>query len=179
MIAFLSIMDEDEDRDLLVEIYHKYGRFIYSRMMRAIPVEDAADCAQDCFVRLTANVQRLRTLNASQMTAYILRTIQSVVVDYKRKKKLLLVEFNEELLPENPITFSVESAVEEKEVYQRFLNGFYTLSETDQLILRSLYQENLSREELAKLLGIRPSSIRTYISRAKKRALKLMRGELQ
>lgn len=58
-----------------------------------------------------------------------------------------------------------------------FAGGFHKLPETDQIILRGLYQYDMSRSELAKKLGIKPASIRTYISRAKKHALQLMRGE--
>lgn len=72
---------------------------------------------------------------------------------------------------------SVEKEIEGREAYEFLFKGFHTLPEVDQIILRGLYQDDMSRDELAKMLGIKPASIRTYISRAKKHALQLMRGE--
>ena len=77
--------------------------------------------------------------------------------------------------PDCAITLSLGE--KSRNTYERFFKGFYTLPEVDQVILQSLYQDDMSREELARKLGIKPTSIRTYISRAKKHALQLMRGE--
>ena len=177
MIAFILQIEDDAGRKLMIEIYRHYFRLIKKHMSNAIPADDVEDCIQDCFVRLTANVQQLKKLDSPQITAYILRTIQSVIVDYKKKKKLLIVELDAEAVADNEFPSSVERIIEDREVYERFLAGFHTLSEFYQIILRGLYQEDFGREELAEKLGIVPSSIRTYISRAKIQAIRLIRGD--
>lgn len=88
-----------------------------------------------------------------------------------------MIDYDIDIFPDQENQSSVEKEIEDKEAYERFFKGFYTLPEVDQIILRSLYQDDISRDELARKLGIKPTSIRTYISRTKKHALQLMRGE--
>lgn len=88
-----------------------------------------------------------------------------------------MIDYDIDIFPDQENQSSVEKEIEDKEAYERFFKAFYTLPEVDQIILRSLYQDDISRDELARKLGIKPTSIRTYISRAKKHALQLMRGE--
>ena len=177
MIAFLLLVEDDEQRELLIEIYKKYFALIKKRLAGAVPVENVEDCIQDCFVRLVNNVKRLQELSQAQITVYVNQTIRSVIVDYQKKKKLLMIDYDIDIFPDQENQSSVEKEIEDKEAYERFFKAFYTLPEVDQIILRSLYQDDISREELARKLGIKPTSIRTYISRAKKHALQLMRGE--
>ena len=174
MLALLLIVEEDEQRELLIGIYKRYFALIKKRLADAMPMDDVEDCMQNCFVRLINNVQQLQKLSQSQTTAYVCQTIRSVIVDYRRKKKLLVIDYDVDIVPDRQNQSSVEKEMEDQEAYERF---FYTLLEVDQVILQSLYQDDMSREELARKLGIKPTSIRTYISRAKKHALQLMRGE--
>lgn len=177
MLALLLIVEEDEQRELLIGIYKRYFAQIKKRLADAMPTDDVEDCMQNCFVRLINNVQQLQKLSQSQTTAYVCQTIRSVIVDYRRKKKLLVIDYDVDIVPDRQNQSSVEKEMEDQEAYERFFKGFYTLPEVDQVILQSLYQDDMSREELARKLGIKPTSIRTYISRAKKHALQLMRGE--
>ena len=177
MITFLFQMEEDKDKEFLINIYKNYYPFIKKRIMAAVSSEDVEDCIQDCFVRLIRNVEQMQTLLPQQITAYIYRTLQSVIIDYKKKKKLLVIEYDIDTVPDHEVQSSVEQEIEEKAVYERFFKGFYSLPEVDQIILRCLYQQEIDRNDLAKMLGIKPSSIRTYISRAKKHALQLLRGD--
>ena len=174
MLALLLIVEEDEQRELLIGIYKRYFALIKKRLADAMPMDDVEDCMPTCFVRLINNVQQLQKLSQSQTTAYVCQTIRSVIVDYRRKKKLLVIDYDVDIVPDRQNQSSVEKEMEDQEAYERF---FYTLLEVDQVILQSLYQDDMSREELARKLGIKPTSIRTYISRAKKHALQLMRGE--
>lgn len=60
MIAFILQIEDDAGRKLMIEIYRHYFRLIKKHMSNAIPADDVEDCIQDCFVRLTANVQQLK-----------------------------------------------------------------------------------------------------------------------
>ena len=177
MLAFLLLVEDDEQRELLIEIYKRCFALIKKRLTDAVSEEDVEDCIQDCFVRLINNVQQLQKLSRSQITAYVCQTIRSVIVDYRKKKKLLIIDYDVDIVPDRKNQSSVEKEMEDKEAYERFFKGFYTLPEVDQIILQSLYQDDMSRDELARKLGIKSASIRTYMSRAKKHALQLMRGE--
>lgn len=177
MLAFLLLIEDDSEKEFLILVYKRYFAFIKKRLTDAIPADDVEDCIQDCFVRLVNNVHQLQKLSQQQITAYIYQTIRSVVLDYAKKKKLLIIDYDIDIAPDREDRSSVEKEIEGREAYEFLFKGFHTLPEVDQIILRGLYQDDMSRDELAKMLGIKPASIRTYISRAKKHALQLMRGE--
>lgn len=177
MIPFIVLLENDGERDFLIGLYEHYFAFIKKKITNSIPSEDVEDCIQDCFVRLINNVDKLQKLLSPQITLYIMHTIQSVIVDYRRKRKLLIIDYDIYDVPDQAIQSSVEREIEDKNMYEQFLADFHNLPEIDQIILRCLYQQDMDRNELAQKLGIKPSSIRTYISRAKKHAIQLMRGE--
>lgn len=177
MLAFLLLIEDDSEKEFLILVYKRYFAFIKKRLTDAIPADDVEDCIQDCFVRLVNNVHQFQKLSQQQITAYIYQTIRSVVVDYAKKKKLLIIDYDIDIAPDREDRSSVEKEIEGREAYEFLFKGFHTLPEVDQIILRGLYQDDMSRDELAKMLGIKPASIRTYISRAKKHALQLMRGK--
>jgi len=177
MLAFLLLVEDDKEREFLIGIYRRYFAFMKKRFTDAVPTEDVEDCMQDCFVRLISNVQQLQKLCQPQITTYVYQAIRSVIVDYKKKKKLLIIDYDIGAVSDWGPMSSVEKETEDKEAFERFFKGFCELPEVDQIILRGLYQHDMSREDLAKKLGIKPASIRTYISRAKKHALQLMRGD--
>ena len=169
---------EKQEKQFMGELYQKYFSLIKKRISDAIPSSDIEDCIQDCFLRLIHNIKQLMKLDSSQITLYILRTIHSVIADYKKKKKLLVFELDEEMMDPLFVEASpVEEMAENHDAFKKFIDGFHTLSETDQIILRYLYYENCTQEEIAKQLGIKPDSVRTYVSRAKKHAIALMRGD--
>ena len=87
MLALLLIVEEDEQRELLIGIYKRYFAQIKKRLADAMPTDDVEDCMQNWFVRLINNVQQLQKLSQSQTAAYVCQTIRSVIVDYRRKKK--------------------------------------------------------------------------------------------
>ena len=178
MLALLLLVEDDEQQELLIRIYKRYFAWIKKRFAEAVPMDDVEDCMQNCFVRLINNVRQLQKMNQSQITAYVCQTVRSVIIDYKKKKKLLIIDYDVGMIPDRKNQSSVEKEMEDQEAYERFFKGFYTLPEVDQIILRSLYQDDMSRDELARKLGIKSASIRTYISRAKKHALQLMRGDV-
>ena len=139
MLAFLLLVEDDEQRELLIEIYKRCFALIKKRLTDAVSEEDVEDCIQDYFVRLINNVQQLQKLSRSQITAYVCQTIRSVIVDYRKKKKLLIIDYDVDIVPDRKNQSSVEKEMEDKEAYERFFKGFYTLPEVDQIILQSLY----------------------------------------
>ena len=62
MLAFLLLVEDDEQRELLIGIYKRYFAQIKKRLADAMPTDDVEDCMQNCFVRLINNVQQLQKL---------------------------------------------------------------------------------------------------------------------
>ena len=180
--AIISIFrsgGKPSDREFLQKLYQTYAAPLRRRIAAEIPnPEDAEDCLQNCFVRMAGNIGRLRELTPEHRSAYVLSVMRSVVVDYRRRRLLPLSDLEpDEVAGEDVPLSPVEEEVERRERFERLRKNLHKLSETDRIILHYLYREDRTPEELAALLGIRTASLRTYISRAKKRAIRLMNEE--
>ena len=121
MLAFLLLIEDDSEKEFLILVYKRYFAFIKKRLTETIPPEDIEDCLQDCFVRLVANVHQLQKLQQAQITVYIRQTIRSVIVDYKRKKKLLITNYDIGTISDQKQLSSVEREMDDRETYDLFL----------------------------------------------------------
>ena len=60
---------------------------------------------------------------------------------------------------------------------KRLADALRRLAETDRILLEGKYLLEYSDETLAKQLGCRPASVRAKLTRARRRAFQLLKGE--
>jgi RNA polymerase sigma-70 factor (ECF subfamily) len=72
---------------------------------------------------------------------------------------------------------SIEQAMIRQEDVAQLYSAIAMMSEKDRGILMLSIVEELTTEEISQILGIRPSSVRSQLSRAKQRLIKLYRYE--
>jgi RNA polymerase sigma-70 factor (ECF subfamily) len=72
---------------------------------------------------------------------------------------------------------SIEQTMIRQEDVAQLYSAIAIMSEKDRGILMLSIVEELTTEEISQILGIRPSSVRSQLSRAKQRLIKLYRYE--
>lgn len=70
-----------------------------------------------------------------------------------------------------------DGAQEEMETHLEVVLMMKKLPSEDRLLLEGWYLQGRSAEALAEALGCKPDSVRSKLSRARKRALKILRGK--
>lgn len=163
------------------QIYERQrGLFYKIAMERGRGEAEADDIVSEALLRLFRNADRLRGLHERQLVDYIADTLRSSAVDLERRRRsearrFVSLEEDDAPLLADP---DPESRFVERESESLLIRHLYeTLSElreTDRLLLVGKYMEGASDEELARQLGVKTSSVRMKLTRARARARRLL-----
>lgn len=168
---------------LLVEaLYERHkGLFYKIALERARDETEAGDLISEGLLRLFRNADSLRGLADKQAVDYIADTMRSVAGDYERKHRAEnrhFISLDDEDRDIGAISPDPAEELEEREEQDRRLSllreALTELGETDRLLLTGKYLHGESDEALAARLGVKPSSVRMKLTRARKRAREIM-----
>ena len=182
MIAFIcSTMAEADDRAYILWIYEEFGNLMLATARKYVREQmDCEDIIQDALVSLIGKVQTLRGLHGCILASYIVSTIRNTAINHLKRKKVI-----------NEHTISIEdkySELESKAVpvenmmmlieHKAHLSKIWPqLSQEHRLLLEGKYILGQSDEQLAKQLHCKTSSVRMKMTRARRRALRLLINE--
>lgn len=181
MISFICSMVEDpDDQSFLIDIYQNFKQLMLLTARKYISDPFVCeDIVHDSVVKLIRHVAVLRDRERSTMAAYIISTVRTTAIDYLRKqdrdsKYWFHIEDEQESVEPAP---GVEDLFLLKEQHTQLYDIWPKLSESDQIALAGKYILGYTDEELAELLDCQKSSVRSKLSRARKRALSLLSSQ--
>ena len=162
-------------------LFRKYRALMYKYARgRDRDQHEADDIVSEALKRLFRNADTLMALAEYQQSDYIVTTIRSVVGDHYRRRKTQ-ERFHAQLGEEDIIDPGLEEDFIERESRDTQIRHLYEtldeLQETDRLLLTGKYMSGLSDEALARQLGVKASSIRMKLTRARKRARRILEGK--
>ena len=152
------------------EFYEQYKDFLfYIAGNYANSPSQREDLVQDALVRLITNADTLRGLTHGQKAKYIQLTVKAVWLDRQEPHRL------EDLLALDQAMLEAcrgpEAATVAGEAVQALREG---ISPRDWMALEGKYLLGYSHRELGELLDVDPHTLRSLVSRARKRAKKLL-----
>lgn len=163
-------------------IYQQYRSVIYKfAKARTRDESEADDVVSETLLRLFRNADKLRDMHENELIDYTVQTVFSAASDLNRRHRTEMKYFR--VLDDDEAAFSEyepgpEERFTEREAEQRRYARLYeTLSElkaADRLLLVGKYIEEQSDEVLARQLGVKVSSIRMKLTRARTRAKRIM-----
>ncbi|MFD2886035.1 RNA polymerase sigma factor [Chitinophaga cymbidii] len=156
------------------ELYEAYSRAMYNICLRMTGhSSDAEDVLQEAFVQVFKNLEKLES--DSSLTAWIKRIVVNHCLSYLRKKKVSWEEVGE-------MEAAVETEVDEeahaltvsmvKEAIRELPDGYRT-------VLNLYIFEEYSHREIAALLGITESTVKTQFMRAKEKVRQLVKLKIK
>ena len=170
-----------EQMQLVQSLYERYkGLFYQVASERARDGAETDDVVSEALLRLFRNADRLRGLEERALVDYIADTLRSVATDFGRRhgtERRLFFSLEEDDLPAMPEPGPEERYLlreGEQSLRRHLRETLLELSETDRALLVGRYYENATDEELARQLGVRPASIRMKLTRARKRARRIL-----
>ena len=150
-----------ENKNFMFYIAGKYTQSIIDR----------EDIVQDAVVRLLRNISSLKGLDCFKVRKYIVLTIRAAYFDYEKKHVHRLILMNEEMLEELMETEIVHCDTSHDDSVSSLVEQLKSqLSEREWFVLEGRYILGYSQEELGKLLGVNPNSVRMIICRARNKA---------
>ena len=152
-------------------LYNQHAKYVYNAICRYVEhTAEAEDILQETFVDAYRDIGDLN--NADSFGGWVKRIAINKAINWLRKKKLMLIE----LEPEK--TIAAEEPIDEDDFE-------YTMSKVSEAIealpitYRTVFQlyaiENIPQQEIAQLLGMTHTGVRTQYFRAKNRLLETLK----
>ena len=172
-LCILTI-ENDDDREFMADLFVNYQRLMHSTIKHVVVSGvDAEDVMQTTLVKLIDKISVLRELPPSKRINYIISACKNTAFNanrnYARHLPSSLDDFN---------SISTPDTVADNLLHEADLSSlrkvWEMLDKKSRFLLRAKYILELDDKEIAQAIGVSPQSVRTYISRARKTAHKLM-----
>lgn len=168
------------EREFIRNLYIRDYKIMF-RMAFALTSSkhDAEDVVSEACMLLIHKISNLRSLDCNILQGYIISTVKNAAYMLYRKRSGRKEVDGEEILP----SIEDEDAAPDERVLQEctmqeLKDAIRALPEGDQAVIRMKYFEKRTDSEIAEVLNIRENSVRSRLTRARKRIYALLRGKL-
>lgn len=128
--------------------------------------ELAEDLVQETFLKALQNPDTLEDLGQAQRRAWLFRTLKNILVDRYRRAVLE----REHLQTVDAETVAWDPGIQQVENEQVLAS----LAQEDRMLFRLRYIEDYNAAEISEMLGIPPGTIRSRLSRCRKKLKELL-----
>src|ERR1700761_3161950 len=153
-------------------LYNQHAGTVYNSILRLVAhTGEAEDLLQETFVAAFKSITDLKS--AAGFAGWVKRIAINKSIDSIRKRKMRLVEFEPGLISEedDDITDEVEFEYTMDAVNQAIEN----LPEGYRTVFNLFAVENIPQAEIARMLGVEHTTVRTQYHRAKQRLLNTLK----
>jgi len=175
-LLFLCL-SSPEDREFLDRLYIRFERLIYSTAYRyAQNREDVQDIVQDSLEKMVRYVKRLRKLDDCVLTSSVVILTRNTAINHAAHRNVIQKHrtcdgWDCDWFPAPLPAGSVEQMVALSEGRELLNRLWPRLPEDCRILLEGKFILGLPDNELAQLLGCKPSSVRMKLTRARRKAL--------
>lgn len=168
--------------DFVVQMYNQYKNLMFFTARKYTEnTADQEDIVQTSLERLIRIFSNMPPSKCCVSATYIVYTVRSVSIDLLRKQgkdKEHCISLADESLDEIEDTGeTLDNSFALSEQATQLKHILSMLSAEDRILLNGKYILDQADPELAAILGCKPSSIRMKLTRARRRAMKLLQGK--
>lgn len=172
--------DPPDGQELITELYQRYCRLMFSTAGKYTDdIQEAEEIVQDSLVKLVEHADALAKLERCVLPAMVVIIVRNTAINHV--KHLNVVQRHRADMPEEGEAACDGPSLDEMMVRQEQLSALRRvwpqLSPDDQTLLTGRYILGLEDQELARLVGCKPGSVRMKLTRARRRALREMKKE--
>jgi len=173
--ADLVVRLQRRDAQALAELYDRYGRLVYSLILRVVrDTGIAEDLVQETFIRIWNRVQAFDAQKGS-IGPWLLAVARNRAIDYLRSaggRERNAVEFEE--IDHPSLYTDMEPGILASEKARVVKAAVQKLSANQRQVIELAYFEGLSQTEMAERMGQPLGTVKTWV----RAALKTLRDEL-
>ena len=183
MLAIIAAIENDSEREFITRIYLKYYKKMLDKAFFIVHNEaEAEEIVQEAFVKLIEHVQDLMRMDSIKVPVYVMVTVKNIAInhwnDAKKENERQTFVADDEL----DLWLADEKALPEDvyihtEELEKLAETLPLLPKKDRMVLEFKYILELSDEEIAKELHIKAHSVRSYLTRARRKAYAMINGE--
>jgi RNA polymerase sigma-70 factor, ECF subfamily len=166
--AELVRMAQRGDTEAYAALVGLHERFVYNLALRSLGnPEDAADAAQDAFIRAWTGLPEFR--GESQFRTWLYRIVINLCINRSPRLRKDLDALTHDEFAELPSPETVVARVEQRELRVIVHRELERLPKRYRLLISLRYQHDLTYEEIASLLDLPLGTVKTGLFRAKER----------
>jgi len=162
------LLGEQALYSLLVERYQQY---VFTLVLRFTDNrEDAEEISQDIFVKAYRSLADFR--GESKFSTWLYTIVRTSCITFLRKKKLDTTSLDNErtfLQLENKESSFNANAIEQKSRHAMVNEAIRLLSPDDSQVITLFYKAEQSLEEIGRIMGLDPNTVKVKLHRARNR----------
>jgi RNA polymerase sigma-70 factor (ECF subfamily) len=161
----LALIQDGSDEAFSVLVQRHTERFYRLAYRYVQNRQTAEDIVQDAFVRLWEDPAKWQAERKNKFTTWFYRIVVNLCLDWKKRKKPLELGDHEISIADPGDTPDLEMLVNER---QKILeNEIAALPERQRTALNLCFDEGLSNQEAAEVMGLKLKALQSLVMRAK------------
>lgn len=183
MLIFATMINDVDDRAFMQEVYQQNERLMYAIALKyASNTQDCEDIVHDTVEKLCKNIAKIKELPNSALRAYVVYAVRNTAINFRKHQstinrhiqQLSGDDSNSEYDQPESIIERIEDLQEKRTSLTKL---WMQLTDAEQELLYRKYVLEQTTEELAGIFQCSRDSIRMRLSRARRKSLRLMKGE--
>ena len=154
------------------QLYHRYAKSVFNSVYRLVTdLSEAEDLTQDIFVSIFSDIQKLQDIE--QLGAWLKRVAINKSISHLRKKKVYFTDIeNASIIDEGEELLIEKYELEDKII--EIQKAIENLPADARTIVNLFLFENIPQEEIANMLGISNTTVRSKYHRAKQKIAQIL-----
>lgn len=163
MIFYLSMLENDSDKELFTWLYTNYEKSMFLVALSFCPVkEDAEDLLQKTFIKVVKHIYNKHSVPDNGLYAWLVEILKNTYLDDRKKKSAQFVTISFDETEE----ISVDDFSEQVVQNESFENMIRNLPEIDKEVLRMKFILGFDSERIATTIGATNAAVRKRVERA-------------
>ncbi len=170
---YLSMVETDEERDLVTSLFNLYERKMYVIAYGILNnKQDAEDAVSESFIKLINNLDKISDIESPKCKGFITIVVKNTAIDvYNKRKKHIHSDIDE--------AYDLSGGDVEEDFlrdfdYESIRRAVGLLKEEYRQALTLKYFYEMKIEDIAKIIGITYDGARKRISRAEQGLCKML-----
>ena len=183
MLIFATMINDVDDRAFMQEVYQQNERLMYAIALKyASNTQDCEDIVHDTVERLCKNIIKIKGLSNSALRAYVVYAVRNTAINFRKHQATINRHIqqlsDDDLSNEYDQPESIIERIEDLQEKRTSLTKVWMqLTDAEQELLYRKYVLDQTTEELSGIFQCSRDSIRMRLSRARRKSLRLMKGE--
>jgi RNA polymerase sigma factor (sigma-70 family) len=159
------------EQTVFAQLVERYQNFVFTLVLRFTDNrEDAEEIAQDVFVKAYRSLADFR--GESKFSTWLYTVVRTSCITFLRKKKLDITSIDNErtfIQLENRESGFKANTIEQKSRHAMVNEAIRLLSPDDSQVITLFYKGEQSLEEIGKIMGLDPNTVKVKLHRARQR----------
>lgn len=159
------------EQGLFALLVERYRNYVFTLVLRFTDNrEDAEEVAQDIFVKAYRSLADFR--GASKFSTWLFTIVHNTCISFLRKKKIPIEPIDRAgtlIQIENRESAFRANTVEQKSKHAMVNQAIRLLSPDDHQVISLFYKGEQSLEEIGRIMGMEPNTVKVKLHRARQR----------